>query len=149
MINTKDFRHNENIASSPAFAVLDFETTGFSPKHGDKIVEIAIISSDINGNIIDTYEKLINPDRDVSASNIHGISSEMVKDAPKIEEVIDDILNQINNKAIVGHNVNFDLRFVNHEIHRLFKQDLYLKGLCTLQLSRSLALDIPARKLHC
>lgn len=131
----------------PTFTILDIETTGFSPKHGDKIVEIALISVDMAGNILDTYESLINPDRDVTASHIHGITAEMVRDAPKIEDVMDEILVRINNKTIVGHNVDFDLRFINHEIQKKLHLDLNLKGLCTLQLSRLVVPGVPTRKL--
>ncbi|HUX53120.1 MAG TPA: exonuclease domain-containing protein [Williamwhitmania sp.] len=147
-MNTTDHNYFESLVYGSNFAILDIETTGFSPKYHDKIVEIAIISIDINGKIIDTYETLINPDRDVSATHIHGITADMVKDAPRIEDVIDDILDRINNKTIVGHNIEFDLRFINHEVQRLKKQEIRLKGLCTLQLSRLIVPDVPARKLE-
>ena len=135
--------------SNPLFAILDIETTGFSPNRGDKIVEIAIITTDFQGKIIDIYETLINPRRDVGPTNIHGITAEMVKKAPFIENVIDDVIYQIQNKTIVGHNISFDLRFVNYEIDNHLSYHIDLKGICTLQLSNQVIPDLPARRLEC
>jgi DNA polymerase-3 subunit epsilon len=63
----------------PLLAFLDLETTGFSPKRGDKILEIAIITTDLQGNVVDRYETLINPRREVTGVEIHQITAEMVK----------------------------------------------------------------------
>ena len=74
------------------FAIVDIETTGFSPKRGDKIVEIAVVTTDIDGNQVDVYETLINPNRDMGATRIHKITSAMVKKAPTFEDVLDDLM---------------------------------------------------------
>lgn len=129
------------------YAVLDIETTGFSPCHGDKIVEISIISMDNDGDIKDVYETLINPKRDIGAFKIHGITGEMVINAPCIEDVIPDILCRLNGKVILGHNLNFDLRFINYELNKYYRNNIILSGICTLQLSRDVVCDLPSRKL--
>jgi len=134
--------------NNPLFAIVDIETTGFSPKRGDKILEISIVTSDMDGQIIESYETLINPLREVSASHIHGITAEMVKNAPLIEDVIDEIIYHLNNKTIVGHNINFDLNFINYEIERLIGNQNSLNGICTLQLSKQIFPDLPVRKLE-
>ena len=95
-METRDFTYFESLVNNSQFAILDLETTGFSPKRGDKIVEIAIITVDLQGNIIEKYETLVNPNREVSASHIHKITAEMVKNAPYIEEVMEDILYHLN-----------------------------------------------------
>ncbi|MSY02506.1 MAG: hypothetical protein F2672_02225, partial [Actinobacteria bacterium] len=61
------------------FAVVDTETTGFGKT--DRIIEIGIVLVDGN-EIIQEWETLINPERDISNSNIHGITSEIVSLAP-------------------------------------------------------------------
>ncbi|MCF8362445.1 MAG: hypothetical protein K9G70_07460 [Prolixibacteraceae bacterium] len=147
-MKTDDFNYFESLVNDSMFAIVDLETTGFSPKRGDKIVEVGIITTDIQGNVIDKYETLINPNREVSASHIHKITAEMVKNAPYIEDVMDDIIFHLNNKTIVGHNLEFDLRFINHELSTYLKKNLAISGFCTMQLSKHLIPDLPARRLE-
>lgn len=147
-MKSSDFKYFESLINNPLFAVIDIETTGFSPRRGDKIVEIAVVTTNLHGNIVDRYETLVNPNREVSATEIHKISAEMVKNAPFIEDVLEDILYRLNNKTIVGHNIEFDLRFLNHEISKFLKKDIVVGGLCTLQLSRYLFPDLPTRRLE-
>ena len=142
------FRNLEDSLNDNFFAILDIETTGFAPKNGDKIVEIAIISIDCNGNEIDRFETLINPLREVTATNIHGITAEMLQNAPTMDMVIGDILYHLNNKTIVGHNVQFDLSFINHEIKKHFNIHDEIYGICTLNLSKIIEPYLPMRKLE-
>jgi len=132
----------------PKFITLDVETTGFSPKRGDRIVEIGLVTSTYDGEIIDKFETLINPNRDVSASHIHGITASMVQDAPTIDQVLDDIGQRLEGNTIVGHNLPFDLRFLNHEFSRHLSKDIRLEGICTLALSKYLSDYFPSRKLE-
>lgn len=147
-METNDFIFLESSINDSLFAIIDIETTGFSPKRGDKIVEIAIITTDLQGNIIDKYETLVNPNRDVSASNIHKITADMVKNAPFIEDIMEDIISHLNNKTIVGHNIEFDLRFINHEISKYLNMDISIPGICTMQLSKYIEPDLPTRRLE-
>jgi DNA polymerase-3 subunit epsilon len=129
------------------FAIIDCETTGFSPRRGDKIVEIAIITINLNGEIVDKYETLINPNRAIGASHIHNINAEMVEHAPRIEEVIEDIIYHLNDKTIVGHNIEFDLRFLNHELSKYLRSEIKLNGVCTMQMIGFVEPTIPSRGL--
>ena len=147
-MKNNDYQQFDSLTQNPLFAFLDIETTGFSPKTGDKILEIAIITTDLQGDVVDEYETLINPQRAVTAGHIHGITSGMVKDAPKIQEVLDDIAFHLNGKTIVGHNVDFDLRFINHELSKYYANETRLPGVCTLKLSRKLVPFIPVRTLE-
>lgn len=130
------------------FSILDIETTGFSPRQGDRIIEISIINTDLEGNVADTYETLINPQRDMGACWVHGITAEMVADAPLFEEVYEDILEMIDESVIVAHNARFDLRFLNHEMERAGAGISALDGICTLGLSRGLFPGLPSYKLQ-
>ena len=68
------------------FVVIDCETTGLG-KH-DRIVEIAMITLDPQTwELIDEYGTLMNPERDVSGTGIHGITASMVEAAPTFPEV--------------------------------------------------------------
>ena len=130
------------------FSILDIETTGFSPRQGDRIIEISIVNTDFEGNVADTYETLINPQRDMGACWVHGISAEMVVDAPLFEEVYEDILEMIDESVIVAHNARFDLKFLNHEMERVGAGIGSLDGICTLVLSKGLFPGLPSYKLQ-
>lgn len=129
------------------FSVVDIETTGFSPKLGDKIIEISIINVDAEGNIIQTYESLVNPRRDVGASWVHGITAEMVVDAPSFNDIAAEVLCLLNDGVIVAHNARFDLGFLNFELIRSSMDLPELRGVCTLDLSRNILPDLPSHKL--
>ena len=97
--------------------VFDVETTGLSPLSGDRIVEIAAVKMK-NGHITDTFESLVNPERDIpiEASRIHNISEDMVAGAPSRQEVLPQVLQFIGGACLVGHNIKFDLDFFCFEL---------------------------------
>ncbi|WP_298393731.1 exonuclease domain-containing protein [Flavobacterium sp.] len=98
------------------YAIVDIETTGGNASHS-RITEIAIIIHD-GEQIIDRYETLINPQKEIPAPifALTGINNEMVKKAPIFEEVAETILNLLTDRIFVAHNVNFDYSFVRHEL---------------------------------
>lgn len=128
-------------------AFLDLETTGFSPKKGDRIVEVAIITTDWEGNVQDRFETLINPLRDVTGTEIHRLTAELLKEAPVFSEAVEDILFYLRDKVLVGHNVTFDLRFLEAELARHYGKQLLFQGMCTLKLSKTLFPTLPLRRL--
>ncbi len=129
------------------FSILDIETTGFSPRLGDRVIEVSIINTDLEGEITDTYETLVNPKRDVGPHWVHGITAEMVVDAPTFDEVYLDVLDAINDGVIVCHNARFDLRFLNHEMKKAGAEIGEFKGICTVDLSKGLLPGLPCYKL--
>ena len=98
------------------FLVFDVETTGLAPQLGDRMVEIALIQFR-NGKIMRKFETLINPQRPMSYSAylVHGISDDMLKDAPTSQEILPSLYEWFQESYVVGHNVKFDLKFLNHE----------------------------------
>lgn len=130
------------------FAVLDLETTGFSPKKGDRIVELSIVTLNKKGEIEDEYETLVNPNRDVGNAQVHGVTAEMVKDAPTIEDIHETVVSYLNKGVPIAHNASFDLRFLNHELKRLDESINDISGLCTLNLSKQIVPDLPSHKLE-
>ena len=129
------------------FSVLDIESTGLSPRQGDRIIELGITKIDINGNVIDTYETLINPERKVSAVNIHGITDRMVKNAPLFSEIADELFQFINNTVIVAHNAGFDMGFLKWEFSNSGYDIGDIPRLCTLIMARKLLPSLPSKKL--
>jgi DNA polymerase-3 subunit epsilon len=98
-----------------SFTVIDTETTGLDPSGGDEIIAIAAVRI-VNGRILrrEVFDEMVNPDRTITAASraIHGISQEMLRGMPPIEDVLPRFHRFLEDTVIVGHNVNFDMRFL-------------------------------------
>ena len=129
------------------FAVVDVETTGLFPGGYDRIVEIAVVRVGPNGAILDEYATLVNPDRDVGPTYIHGITAADVKNAPPFREIAGDVVARIDGAVFVAHNVHFDMRFLRAEMARLGHELPTFPFLCTMQLARRADPGIPSRRL--
>ena len=107
------------LPSELRFAVVDVETTGLFPAC-DRIVELAVDIVDRRGARLDGFETLVNPERDMGATHIHGITAEMAKGAPRFGDIAGDLLAWLGAGSIwVGHNVAFDIRFIKEELGRV------------------------------
>lgn len=100
------------------FVILDFETTGLSPKHNDRVLEVGAVFMSEDMRIEGVFETLINPKRDVGPTRVHGVSARDIFDAPTFAEVAPTIVEQFAGRVIVGHNVLFDVRFLSAELER-------------------------------
>ncbi len=112
------FSYDKNYFNK-TFIVLDIETTGLTP-FTDEICEICAIKIK-NFVIQDTFHTLVKPKNKIPKEviKIHGITDELVKDAPAIEEVLPKLIEFINNNTLVIHNVDFDLSFINYYLKKL------------------------------
>lgn len=130
------------------YTVIDVETTGLSPKTRDRVVEIAVVYVSSQGQIQDRWSTLVNPQRDVGRTDIHGITASDVVAAPTFAEIAPYVLRAINGRVVAAHNAAFDLRFLAHELVRsgVPLERLPLTGLCTMQWS-TFYLQSPSRKL--
>ena len=101
------------------FVVFDLETTGLntSPASGrmDAITEIGAVKI-IGGEIREQFSTLVNPERKLEADvvKLTGITDDMVKDAPKIAEVIPDFYKFCDGCLLVAHNAPFDSKFIRY-----------------------------------
>ena len=129
------------------FVVVDVETTGFSPKYGHRVVEVAAIRLDSQARPIDTYTTLINPEGRVGPTHIHGIEQEDVQDAPVFDEIAGDVSNILKGAIFVAHNVWFDYRFLRSEFSNFGYIIPDIPQLCTLKLARKLLPELPSKKL--
>ena len=123
---------------SSRFAVIDFETTGFSPKNGDRIIQVAVVIIESDKQV-DEYHSLVKTGRhipyDIEIKT--GIKNEMLKDAPPASTVLPDLHRFIGNANLVAHNASFDSRFLHSELSNIgimTNRDF----ICTLLLSRRL-----------
>ena len=101
--------------------VLDTETTGLDPFDGHRVVEIGCIEL---LNRIPTgrvWHYHLNPEREVpfQAFEVHGLSTEFLRDKPRFAELADDMLTFIEGAMLVMHNAAFDFGFLNAELDRL------------------------------
>ncbi len=111
--------------------VVDTETTGVYAT--DRVVEIAIVTMSLDGTVLDVFDTLIQPGRDVSASHIHGITATMVASAPTFSEVAGDVAVRLNGACLVAHNLPFDFRMLAGEFDRIGSQLVMKSGVDTLK----------------
>lgn len=130
------------------FAVLDVETTGFNARGTDRIVEIAIVSMGPDGQVDDRFSSLVNPDRDIGPTHIHGITATDVVGAPRFGEIAGEVVRRLAGAVVVGHNVGFDERFVRAELARAGIELPAFPTLCTLRLASRLDLPSCTRSLE-
>jgi DNA polymerase III subunit epsilon len=130
------------------FVALDLETTG-ARAGTEKITEIGAVR--IEGfREVRRFSTLVNPMRPIPRmiTQITGITQEMVAGAPRIEEVIPELLEFLEGAVVVAHNAQFDVGFLNYELHRLKGRRLGEGAIDTLPLARALAPGLPNYRLH-
>jgi len=98
--------------------VLDTETTGLEPSQGHRIIEIGcveLVHRKLTGN---NYHQYLQPDResDEGALQVHGITTEFLKDKPRFTDVVEDLLEYLKGAELIIHNAPFDVGFLNHEL---------------------------------
>ena len=104
---------------SRPIAFIDLETTGINLS-SDRIIEIAIIKI-LPDNSRVVKRRLINPEMNIpeSSTNIHGITNDMVKDAPTFRQVGNEIKQFLENCDLGGYNSNrFDIPLLMEEFLR-------------------------------
>jgi DNA polymerase-3 subunit epsilon len=115
------------------FAVVDVETTGFSPLNGDRIVEVAVVR--IGPEATEEYVTLINPMRDVGPTHVHGLTAADVAEAPMFNEIVGDLLEVLAGAVMVAHNLRFDRDFIAAELSAAGVFLPAIPSLCTLRLA--------------
>ena len=118
------------------YTVIDIETTGISP-HYDDIIELSGLKIR-NNKVVDEFSTLVNPKRNVSEfiTNLTGITNNMLYNAPDIKNVLPKLVNFIADDIILGHNVRFDIGFIQNKLMKYFNQELTNDSLDTLFIAR-------------
>lgn len=119
------------------YAIVDVETTGLSPAHHHRIVELALVLVDDQGQVVYEWDTLVNPERDVAATEIHGLTAADVYDAPTFREIAGELARLLNGRVPVAHNLAFDAPFLAAEYERLgvVAPLSSSNGLCTMRLA--------------
>jgi len=116
------------------YAVIDFETTGLFPQKHDRVVEIAVVLLNVQGELEREWSSLVNPERDVGPTHIHGIHARDVLGAPTFR-VVGHVLDSVRERTIVAHNAVFDSRFLDYELTRAgWPEPRPLSAVCTMNL---------------
>lgn len=132
--------------AAPAYAVIDVETTGLSPR-ADRILELAVVRVDAGGGVLDEWVTRFNPEGPVGATHIHGISDADVASAPLFREVAGDVARRINRLPVVAHNARFDLAFLRSEFRSAGWTLPWLPSFCTLHSSYHYLPNLDRRRL--
>lgn len=133
------------------YVVFDLETTGVSPVY-DEVVEISGIRV-ADSRVVEEFTSLVNPGRHISdgASQVNGITDEMVADAPDFQEVLGKFLDFAGSSVLVGHNIHsFDLNFIYRDAEKYYGtvpgndyvDTLSLARACLPELSRYRLTDL-------
>ena len=118
------------------YVVLDFETTGFSPAKLDRVVEVGVVEVDARGAIERHWGTLINPERDMGATHVHGITAADVFAAPTFRDVAPRLLASMAGRTVVAHNARFDMTFLTAELARAgYPVHREVPCLCTMEWS--------------
>ena len=98
------------------YVVFDIETSGLSPKD-DKIIEIGAVKYK-NNTKVSEFNYLINPGIKLEKiiTDVTGITDDMLKDKPNILQVLPLFLDFIEDYPVIGHNISFDIDFINYNL---------------------------------
>lgn len=120
------------------FVILDLETTGATPADCE-ITEVGAVKYR-GGDLLGTFQTLVNPDAPIPPmiTVLTGITQAMVIEAPRIAEVLPTLLEFIGDAVIVGHNVRFDMSFLDAAAQRLGYGRFPNRRADTLALARRL-----------
>lgn len=147
VMTPKSTHYPREVAEVTSYVVLDTETTGLS-KTTDQIIEIGLIRFD-HGEEKERYTTLVNPHTPIPAlaSSVNHITDEDIADAPGIEEVLPDVLRIIGNNVVVGHNVTFDLGFLQYAITE-DHEEIKVEYIDTVSLAKRAFPGLPNYKLE-
>jgi DNA polymerase III epsilon subunit family exonuclease len=118
------------------FVVIDVETTGCHPV-SDRVVEVAAVRVR-DGEVIDEFATLVNPDRAIPNTEIHWITTADVEGAPTWAQVAPTLLSYLSGAVMVCHKAVFDHPFLLREFDRVKIDIGAIPTLCTLRTAESL-----------
>lgn len=129
------------------YVVFDIETTGLSPAR-DEIIELSALRVEDN-KIVDEFSKLINPECYVSPfiTRLTGITPSMLYEAPKTHIVLQEFMEFIKDSIVIGHNVTFDIGFVDVKLKKYFDTSFKNDYIDTLKIARKFLPQLPSKKL--
>lgn len=128
-------------------AVIDFETTGLSPDHGDRATEVAAVLVR-DGKVVDRYQSLMNAGVRIPPfiTELTGITDAMVRQAPPVADVMRDVADFVGDHPLVAHNAAFDRKFWDAELGRI-RRTRRQEFACSMLVARRVFPQAPSHKL--
>ncbi len=128
----------------PRFAVVDLETSGFSTRR-HHILQIGLVVVDAEGTVHDRWSSLVSlrwPFSRVGPTHIHGLTRATLRNAPSLDDALDELGRRVDGGLLTAHNARFDGAFLARATRRRATDDPLRaaagRPLCTLRLSRRL-----------
>ena len=119
---------------------LDTETTGLEQEKGHRIIEIALLTYDLETRALeDKWVQRIDPERavDPGAQAVHGIGYSDLVGQPKWEDVAGEIARRLGTaQLLIAHNMGFDGPFIAAELMRVGIDVPNVHSLCTMENAR-------------
>lgn len=136
------------IAPVGTYVVLDLETTGLDPQL-EGIIEIAAVRL-CDGVEAGVFHRLTRPDVEISEASqaIHGISPDMIVDAPPPEAVLGELVMFLGDAPVVAHNAPFDISFLNRALALAGRPPLVNAVYDTLEMAKELFPEQRSLKLE-
>ncbi|MFD1360370.1 PolC-type DNA polymerase III [Lentibacillus salinarum] len=130
------------------YVVFDVETTGLSAVY-DTIIELAAVKIH-QGDVIDRFESFANPHHPLAqtTTDLTGITDDMVKDAPEVDDVLKDFHNWMGDSILVAHNASFDIGFLDQGFQKIDFAKTANPVIDTLELSRFLYPELKNHRLN-
>ncbi|MGW3108667.1 DEDDh family exonuclease [Streptomyces sp. 3213.3] len=128
------------------YAVVDVETTGLA--RDDRIISAAVYRLDALGEVEDHWYTMVNPERDPGPVWIHGLTSDVLEGAPLFKDIAEEFATRLEGRVLVAHNAVFDWQMIAREYARVQIDPPVRQRLCTIALSKELALPLPNHKLE-
>ncbi len=138
---------NASMDLNEEYVAFDLETTGLAPRH-DRIIEIGAVLMK-QGVEIDRFQTFVDPGcrLDKETTDLTGITDEMLKGAPSIDEAMPKFLEFAAGRTLVAHNARFDTTFIYRECHRL-GLEFQANSVDTLILAQCLMPELNQHKLN-
>jgi len=128
--------------------IIDFETSGLSPKMGDRTIEVgAVLVHDLR--IVDRFQSLMNPGMKISSfiEDYTGITNAMLFKAPPVKDVMRSLAKFLSQHHLVAHNASFDSKFLDAEFSRIsYKRNNEFA--CSMLAARRIYQEAPNHKLE-
>lgn len=123
--------------NAPVFAVVDTETTGLG--RTARIVELGVVLLNSQFEEVSRWGTLVNPECRIPNSKVHGITTDMVRDAPTFRQVCGELFGVLNGRILLAHNANFDAGMLVNECNRLARdEEFFFPFVDTIGLAKQL-----------
>jgi len=145
-LNLETLFHND--MDDVPFTVLDVETTGMNAQH-ERIIEFAGFRV-VRGEIVDSFSSFFNPHRrlDPFITMLTGIKDEDLIDAPVFDAMASKLMDFLQDSIIVGHNIQFDVKFLASEFVNAGYEEFKPVTFCTLRAAKRLFPQLKSKRLE-